>query len=108
MARITYAPELIKTVVDEYFINGFGYKKIASKYSLSLDTIRRRRKKTQLSRLPMELTNLDMESNDIVYIANFVKEHSTPNEDTSESFEFTIQGLTIRADKRTLRAIIDG
>lgn len=107
MTKITYAPELIKTVVDEYFINGLGYMKIASKYSLSRDTIRGRVKKAQLSRLPVELTNFDMESNYVVDITDFVKEHSTPNEDTSESFEFTIQGLIIKAAKKTLRAIIE-
>ena len=97
MTKITYAPELIKTVVDEYFINGLGYKKIASKYSLS----------RELSRLPVELTNFDMESNDVVDITDFAKEHSTSNKDTSESFEFTIHGLTIKADKKTLRVIIE-
>lgn len=107
MTRITYAPELIKTVVDEYFFNGLCYKKIASKYSLSCDTIRRRIKKAQLSRLPIKQTDLDMESNDVVDITDFVKERTTPNEDTSEYFEFTIQGLTIRADKKTSRAIIE-
>ena len=49
-----------------------------------------------------------MESNDVVYITDFVKGHSTSDEDTPESFELIIQVLAIRADKRTLRTIIDG